>query len=90
MEDRAKDADLHKGRVASFNESKDSDLLKKGRYHRMFFHVNAITQPVKVQNKLSFELKKNTQSAGRRKYKITSPASLKIIVSFLRREPSLS
>jgi len=37
MEDRAKDADLHKGGVASFNESKGFEFIKERAIQRDVF-----------------------------------------------------
>ncbi|HTS43700.1 MAG TPA: cold shock domain-containing protein [Puia sp.] len=59
MEDRAKDTNLHKGTVDSYNESKGFGFIRdRATQMDIFFHVKALTEPVKVKNKVSFELEK--------------------------------
>jgi cold shock CspA family protein len=59
MEDRGNETNLHKGVVTSFNESKGFGFIKDRMTQQdIFFHVNGLEEPVKVQNKVSFEIEK--------------------------------
>ncbi|MBS1935859.1 MAG: cold shock domain-containing protein, partial [Bacteroidetes bacterium] len=52
MEDRINETNLHKGTITSFNESKGFGFIKDRMTQQdIFFHVNGLGEPVKVQNK---------------------------------------
>ncbi|HEX4851823.1 MAG TPA: cold shock domain-containing protein [Puia sp.] len=58
MEDRAKES-IHKGTVTSFNEAKGFGFIKdRATQQNIFFHVSGLTEPVKEQSKVSFEVEK--------------------------------
>jgi cold shock CspA family protein len=59
LEEREKETNLHKGTVTFFNEGKGFGFIKdRATQQSIFFHVNGLTEPVKEQNKVSFELEK--------------------------------
>jgi len=59
LEDRVKETHTHKGSVTFFNEAKGFGFIKdRATQQSIFFHVNVLTEPVKEQNKVSFELEK--------------------------------
>ena len=59
LEDRAKESNLRKGTVTSFNEGKGFGFIKdKDTQQSIFFHISSLTEPVKEQNKVSFEIEK--------------------------------
>ena len=58
LEDREKET-THKGIVTSFNEGKGFGFIKdRFTQQDIFFHVNGLEEPVKLQNKVSFDIEK--------------------------------
>lgn len=58
LEDREKEH-LHKGTVTFFNEAKGFGFIRdRATQQSIFFHTNALTEPVKEQNKVSYEIEK--------------------------------
>ena len=59
LEDRAKETHIHKGTVTFFNDSKGYGFIKdRATQQSIFFHTNSLEEPVKEQNKVSFEIEK--------------------------------
>ncbi|MBS1946601.1 MAG: cold shock domain-containing protein [Bacteroidetes bacterium] len=59
LEDREKETNLHKGIVMSFNEGKGFGFIKdRATQQNIFFHISGLEEPVKAQNKVSFEIEK--------------------------------
>ncbi|MBI1782789.1 MAG: cold shock domain-containing protein [Sphingobacteriales bacterium] len=58
MEDRVKE-DTHKGVVTFFNTAKGFGFIKdRFTQQSIFFHANALEEPVKEQDKVGFEIEK--------------------------------
>jgi len=59
LEDRAKETKLQKGNVISFNEGKGYGFIKdRNTQQNIFFHVSGLIEPVKEQDKVSYEIEK--------------------------------
>jgi len=59
LEEREKQTSMHKGTVTSFNEGKGFGFIKdRATQQDIFFHVNGLSEPVKLQDKVSFEIEK--------------------------------
>jgi cold shock CspA family protein len=59
LEDREKETKLHKGSIISFNEGKGYGFIKdRDTQQNIFFHVSGLTEPIKEQNKVSYEIEK--------------------------------
>jgi cold shock CspA family protein len=59
MEDRVEETDTHKGTITFFNEAKGFGFIKdKMTQQSIFVHANGLTEPVKEQNKVSFEIER--------------------------------
>jgi len=59
LKDTAKETNLHKGTIISFNEGKGYGFIKdRNMMQNIFFHVNGLSEPVKEQDKVSFEIEK--------------------------------
>lgn len=59
MEDRVEETDTHKGTITFFNEAKGFGFIKdRATQQSIFVHANGLTEPVKEQNKVSFEIER--------------------------------
>jgi cold shock CspA family protein len=59
LEDRTSESNSHKGTITFFNETKGFGFIKdKATQQSIFFHTNALQEPVKEQNKVSFEIER--------------------------------
>ena len=59
QEDIVEENNTHKGIVTFFNEAKGYGFIKdRENQQSIFVHANGLTEPVKEQNKVSFEIEK--------------------------------
>lgn len=59
LEDRVQETDTHKGTITFFNEAKGFGFIKdRATQQSIFVHANGLTEPVKEQNKVSFEIER--------------------------------